>query len=184
MPLPKEQRRYTYQDYLTWPEEERWELIDGIAYDMTPAPTFFHQTIINKLTTRLTTFLKNRPCITGIAPTDVYLSENDLVQPDVFVICDKSIITKEKINGVPDVIFEVLSPSTAKKDRWEKKHLYEKYGVKEYILIDQDALYAEQFILMENGQYHKGDMFEAEDTITLHTLPDIEIPLAEIFEFV
>ncbi len=184
MPLPNEQRRYTYQDYLTWPEEERWELIDGIAYDMTPAPTFYHQTIISHLLTRLSNGLKNRAYIVGLSPTDVYLSENDLVQPDVFVICDKSIITKEKIIGVPDVIFEVLSPSTAKKDRWEKKHLYEKFGVKEYILIDQDAQYAERFLLMENGQYNKGDVFDADDTIPLHTLPDIEIPLSDIFEFV
>ncbi len=179
----KEEKNYTYQDYLTWPDEERWEIIDGKPYDMTPSPTFMHQTIISKLITLLNNALENKPFIAGIAPTDVYLSETDIVQPDVFIICNRDIITEQKIIGAPDVVFEILSSSTARKDRREKKRLYEKYGVKEYSLIDPNEQYVERYVLGESGEYGHAEVFEAEETFSLNTIPEVDIPLSKIIEF-
>lgn len=125
MPLPlikKAAQKYTWSDYLTWPAEERWEIIDGVAYNMTPAPSVRHQTVAAKLVSQLEQKLKNKRCKPFIAPVDVVLSEYDIVQPDVFVVCDKSKITEANIQGAPDLVIEILSPATAIKDLREKKH--------------------------------------------------------------
>jgi Uma2 family endonuclease len=94
--------------------------------------------------------LHNRHC-----PTDVVLSDHDVVQPDVFVVCDERKISDQNIRGAPDLVVEVLSPATAGKDRWEKKHLYERAGVLEYILVDPDGQYVERFVLGEDGRFDR-----------------------------
>ncbi|HQH72395.1 MAG TPA: Uma2 family endonuclease, partial [bacterium] len=144
MPMPKTMEKYTYQDYCAWPDDERWELIGGIAYDMTPAPSFDHQNVAGTFYRLLGNALQGKTCVPGIAPVDVVLSEEDVVQPDVFVVCDPQKITGKNIQGAPDLVIEVLSPATAKKDRWEKKWLYEKSGVREYILIEVAAQFVER----------------------------------------
>ena len=112
MPLArKTERKFTYTDYITWPNDERWELIDGQAYNMTPAPSFRHQKIVFNFASLLRDALKGNPCVAGIAPTDVVLSESDVVQPDVFVVCDEKKVTEANIHGSPDLIIEVLSPA-------------------------------------------------------------------------
>ena len=122
MPLPEETGiKFTYNDYLTWPDEERWELIDGHAYNMTPAPSFKHQKIVGNLYSLIKHNLAEKNCTPGIAPTDVLLSEHDVVQPDVFVVCDEKKITEANIRGAPDMVAEVLSPATALKDKREKR---------------------------------------------------------------
>ena len=178
----KTKKGFTYADYLTWPDDERWELIDGEAYNMTPAPTFKHQKIVFNFASLLRNALKGNPCVAGIAPTDVVLSEYDVVQPDVFVVCDEKKITEANIQGAPDLIVEVLSPATALKDKREKKALYEKYGVKEYIIVDPAAQYVERFLLEEGGLYGKGGIFGPKEVLPLVSLKEIEIPLWEIFE--
>ena len=102
VPLRREQERFSYQDYQTWPEDERWEILDGKAYNMTPAPTMKHQRIVGNLYHILRTVLRGKPCLTGIAPTDVVLSDYDVVQPDVFVVCDPLKITEKNVQGAPD----------------------------------------------------------------------------------
>ncbi|MEW6238814.1 MAG: Uma2 family endonuclease [Candidatus Omnitrophota bacterium] len=181
MPLPKLKEKFTYHDYCTWPDEERWELIDGRPYDMSPAPGVKHQTIVGNFFRIIGNVLLNKPCRVFIAPTDVVLSEWDVVQPDVFVVCDKKKITEKNIQGAPDLIIEILSPSTAKKDRWEKKNLYEKFGVREYLLADPDGKFVERFCLGEDGRFNRGEAFDAAGEITLKTLPEMVISLNEIF---
>jgi Uma2 family endonuclease len=179
----KTKNGFTYADYLTWPDDERWELIDGEAYNMSPAPTVKHQKITGNLYILLSTHPKKRAeCFVGIAPTDVILSEHDVVQPDVFVVCDEKKITEANIQGAPDLIIEVLSPATALKDKREKKALYEKYGVKEYIIVDPAAQYVERFLLEEGGLYGKGEIFGPMEVLPLVGLEGIEIPLWEVFE--
>ena len=117
-----------------------------------------------------------------MAPTDVVLSEYDVVQPDVFVVCDEKKITEANIQGAPDLIVEVLSPATALKDKREKKVLYEKYAVKEYIIVDPAAQYVERFLLQEGGLYEKSEIFGPKEVLPLVSLKEIEIPLWEIFE--
>ena len=178
----KTKKGFTYADYLTWPDDERWELIDGEAYNMTPAPTTRHQNIVYNVSFILKSKLLNKSCRPFVAPTDVVLSEYDVVQPDVFVVCDEKKITEANIQGAPDLIVEVLSPATALKDKREKKALYEKYGVKEYIIVDPAAQYVERFLLEEGGLYGKGGIFGPKEVLPLVSLKEIEIPLWEIFE--
>ena len=178
----KTKKGFTYADYLTWPDDERWELIDGEAYNMTPAPTTRHQNIVYNISFILKSKLLNKSCRPFVAPTDVVLSEYDVVQPDVFVVCDEKKITEDNIQGAPDLIIEVLSPATALKDKREKKNLYEKYGVKEYIIVDPAAQYVERFLLEEGGLYVKSEIFGPNEVLPLVSLKEIEIPLWEIFE--
>lgn len=183
MPLVKKtNERLTYRDYLTWPDNERWELIDGVAYNMTPAPTSRHQRVVGNFHYILKNSLKGKPCIPFIAPTDVVLSEYDLVQPDIFVVCDKEKITDPNIQGAPDLVVEVLSPATALKDRREKKGVYEKYGIREYIICDPVENYVERFYLEVEGLYSRGEVFGPGDVLPLSSLEGIEVPLVEVFE--
>lgn len=182
MPLPEEHHRFTYEDYQTWPDDERWEILDGKAYNMTPAPTTRHQRIVGNIYHLLRTMLAGRRGLPGIAPTDVVLSAYDVVQPDVFVVCDPSKITEKNIQGAPDLIVEVLSPATARKDRWEKRALYQRFGVLEYLLVDPDGEYVERYSLGEGGRYDQGEVFSAEETLTLRSIGHIRIPLSGVFE--
>ena len=182
IPEPKLNRKFTYQDYLTWPDDEHWEIIDGAAYVMSPAPIIPHQDVTGNIFHILKTALKGKPCRPYISPADVVLSDMDIVQPDVFVVCDPNKKTTKNIQGAPDLIFEVLSPSTAKKDRWDKKRLYAKTGVKEYILVDPDALFAERYLLQENGEYDHGEIFSDQQEIPLQSIPGLTLPLWEVFE--
>jgi Uma2 family endonuclease len=98
-----------------------------------------------------------------------------VVQPDVFVVCDEKKMTDANIQGAPDLIIEVISPDTALKDKREKKTLYEKHGVKEYIIIDPTDQYVEYFFL-EGAIYGKGDIFGPQEVLKLKALACIEIP--------
>ncbi|MCL0085646.1 Uma2 family endonuclease [Thermodesulfovibrionales bacterium] len=183
MPLAqKAEKKFSYADYLACPGEERWEIIDGEAYNMAPASTFRHQKTAGNFYFLIKNRLTERRCTPGIAPTDVVLSEYDVVQPDVFVVCDEKKITEINIQGSPDLIIEVLSPATALKDKREKKNLYKKYLVKEYIIIDPVAQYAERFLLDEGGLYGEGEIFGPEDILAVASASGIRIPLWEVFE--
>jgi Uma2 family endonuclease len=182
MPIPDKNESYTYHDYLSWADEERWELIDGRAYNMTPAPGFRHQRVAGNFYYILRNALQGRRCVAGIAPTDVVLSDHDVVQPDVFVVCDEQKITEQIIRGAPDLILEVSSPATARKDRLEKKRLYESFGVREYILIDPVGQYAERFLLESDGRFDRGEVFAPNQVLVLQSLENVEIPLWEVFE--
>jgi len=174
-------KKYTYADYITWPDKERWELIDGVPYNMTPAPSTRHQSLVVMFSRVLGNKLSGGPCKLFIAPTDVVLSELDVVQPDVFVVCDKKKITEANVQGAPNLVLEVLSPATTLKDRREKKALYEKHGVLEYLIIDPMGKTVERHIL-KNGRYNAPEIFGVQDILPLHSLDGIEIQLSEIFE--
>jgi len=181
MPTLEETKKYTVQDYMTWNDDKRWELIEGVVYDMTPAPSPRHQEIHRNMTRILDNALRGKPGVLYYAPIDVVLSENDVVQPDHLVVCDRSKITEKNIQGAPDLIIEVLSPATAKKDRGEKKDLYERHGVKEYLLVDPEGQYVERFLLGPDGRYSRGQVFGARETLSLQTLDDLQVPLWEVF---
>lgn len=141
MTLAKDrQDRFTYRDYLTWPEEERWKLIDGVAYEMAPAPSRSHQEILLELSRQVATFFLGQPCRVYMAPFDVRLPRSNeadeqidtVAQPDLAVICDPSKLDERGYRGAPDWIIEVLSPATAAKDQIQKRILYERVDVKEY----------------------------------------------------
>ncbi len=144
MALPKtSDHRFTYADYLKWPDDERWELIDGEAYAMSPAPTISHQTLVLSIGKQIDDALDGAPCRALIAPVDVLLptpEEADdhsttVVQPDILVVCNPEKITERNVRGAPDWIIEVLSPATARHDHLTKRALYERAGVREYWLV-------------------------------------------------
>ena len=133
---------YSIEDYEKFPEDFRVEMIDGFIYDMSGA-TIIHQIISSELHGRLYNYIRSRggKCITGQAGTDFKLSKSDnrtVVQPDVYVICDHSILTRKRAEGAPTLAIEVLSPSTRKKDMTVKLNKYQETGVKEYWLVDYD----------------------------------------------
>ncbi|WP_025270319.1 Uma2 family endonuclease [Hippea sp. KM1] len=175
-------RKYTYEDYKNWPDDERWEIIDGVAYNMSPAPKVKHQKISGNLYFELKKALRDKKshCDLFSAPTDVVLDETSVVQPDIFVVCDKNKITEDNIKGAPDLIIEIVSPSTAYKDTKIKKDLYEKFGVKEYIIVFPDLFLVERYVL-KDGSYGVPERFNWDETLKLNTF-DIEINLWEVFE--
>ena len=175
------EQRYTYEDYLTWGDDERWEIINGIAYNMSPAPNTSHQSVVVNFAYLLKSNLLGKKCRSFVSPIDVVLSEDNVVQPDVIIVCDPKKITKQNIQGAPDIVFEILSPSTSLKDKTIKKDLYEKYGVKEYILVNPSERYVEHSIL-ENGKYSLPLVSGPDQKLVLKTLK-ITIPLKDVFDF-
>lgn len=171
----------TYEDYCKWGNEERWELIDGVPYNMTPAPTLKHQIISRNLLTRLTVFLAGKTCQPFAAPTDVVFDEYNVVQPDILVVCNKEKLSGANIQGAPDLVVEILSPSTSRKDRREKMALYERFGVREYIVIDPANETVERFVHTD-GRYGSPDVFGWDETMTMTVFPELELNLWEIFE--
>lgn len=183
MPYPlkkKADKKYTWADYLTWPDEERWEVIDGEAYNMTPSPTSRHQMIAGNFYRILGNKLSGKPCRPFIAPLDVCLDDYNFVQPDVMVVCDEKKI-RDKIYGVPDLIIEVLSETTSLKDKREKKALYERFKVKEYIIVHPEEMFVERYHL-GGERYGEPDIFGMEDIVRPLSLEGVEIPLWEVFE--
>lgn len=143
-------RYFTYGDYRTWPEAERWEIIGGQSWAMSPAPSRSHQRLLGILYAQMEAFFSGKACIPHIAPVDVCLPSresemaiddiDDVVQPDAFVVCDPAKLREAGIVGAPDFIIEVLSPSTAMKDQSEKRILYERNGVREYWVVNPKTL--------------------------------------------
>lgn len=173
---------YSYQDYLAWPDDERWELVAGEAFAMTPAPSFLHQQVVTRLAAALVALLRGHACIPCVSPVDVVLSEEDVVQPDVVVICDRSKITPRGVRGAPDVVFEVLSPSTSLRDRRTKRDLYERHAVAEYVLVYPEDRVVEHLTRGEEGTYGRSRILGPEDSLSLKSLGGLSIPLGEVFE--
>ncbi len=139
-----EDHRYTYRDYVGWEGKERWELINGEPFLMSPAPSSAHQELVSELLFQLRLFLRGKSCRALVAPIDVRLPkarEADdqvatVVQPDLVVVCDASKIDRAGVRGAPDLVIEVISPSTAVHDQVLKLGLYDQAGVKEYWIVD------------------------------------------------
>lgn len=178
--IKKGEKKHTWADYLTWPDEERWEVIDGIAYNMTPSPTAKHQQVAGNLYGILRDKLRGKPCRPFIAPLDVYLDDYNFIQPDVMVVCDGKKI-RDRIYGAPDLIIEVLSPTTSLKDKREKKSLYERFGVKEYVIVHPVEMFIERYRLVK-GKYKESGILGAEEVLKLSSLEGVEIPMWEVFE--
>lgn len=180
---------YSYADYLKWTFDERVELIKGKIFDMSPAPTRKHQEIGFIISNEIYNYLKGKPCKAYYAPFDVRLPNKKgdpddkiytVVQPDIMVICNQDKLDEKGCVGAPDLIVEILSPSTAKKDLTIKRELYEENGVKEYWVIYPKEEIVEVFTLAE-GKYNLPQTYVNLDKIQVHTLPGLEIDLKEVF---
>ncbi len=139
-------------------EEPRTEILDGKTIMMSPRPSVTHNRVAFRIANIFYNFLKGKPCEAFADGTDVYLTKNDRVIPDVMIICNREIIKKNGIYGSPGLIVEVLSPGTAKKDRTYKKDLYENSGVKEYWIVEPEAQTVEVYLLSGN-KYVLDDLY-------------------------
>lgn len=177
---------YSYTDYLQWRFKERVELIKGKVFKMSPAPRRVHQEISRYLVRQLDAFFYDDPCKLYFAPFDVRLPRaNDeevltVVQPDICVICDQYKLDEKGCNGAPDLIVEILSPSTAKTDVQDKFDLYEESGVKEYWIVHVDEKILELFYL-NGGRYQLERMYTQEDTFHSVVFDKLQIDLKAIF---
>lgn len=186
--LPFEEgKRYTYSDYCTWEDFSdgkciRYELIDGIPTVM-DGPNRRHQEISGELFAQLHTFLKGKPCKVYAAPFDVRLNadgaDDTVVQPDIIVICDHSILTDAGASGSPDMVVEILSPGTAQRDRLIKLRLYERYGIREYWIAEPDTGILTVYTL-KDGKYSL-EVYDGASTVPVSVLEGCVIDLSEVF---
>lgn len=178
----KDTQHHCYGDYLAWPDDMRYELIDGIAYAMFPAPDLAHQEVVGEIYLQARLALQGKPCRAFIAPVDVRLPKQDeadervdtVVQPDVMVVCDSSKLDRRGIRGAPDWVVEVLSLSTSSHDQIKKRTIYERHGVGEYWLIHPIDRVLTVYSLV-NAEYGKPEIYELRGETCVNALPDIVI---------
>ncbi len=178
--------KFTYEDFLLFPEDgKRHELLDGEHF-VTPAPTTRHQRLSLRLSTAIEVFLKEHPIgELFVAPCDVVLSNVDVVEPDLLFIAAsrQSIITELNIQGAPDLVVEILSDSTRKTDEVIKRKLYERFGVKEYWIVDPVLDSIKIYRKTEDGYTHAQALTQEDTThLTTSLLPGLQITLEELFE--
>ena len=183
MAQPAPQQRFTYRDLLAFPSDgNRHELIEGEHY-MTPAPSLRHQRVSRRLARILDTFLLHHPLGEVFpAPCDVVLSEINVVEPDlVFVAAESAgILTEQNVQGAPELVIEILSPSTRHTDAVVKRGLYESYGVREYWLVDPLAETVTVFRLRD-GSLRKTEELDRTRALTSSLLPGLTIDLDDVF---
>ena len=175
--------RYTYVDYANWDTKDRYELIDGVPYAMSPAPTWRHQDVSGNLYRQLSNFLHGKPCKVFAAPFDVRLNadsgDDTVIQPDIVIICDRSKLIGTGCVGTPDMAIEILSPSTASHDKLRKFNKYLQAGIREYWIVDPDSKTIQVFVL-ENKRYY-GIAYGETDTVPVHVLEGCEVSLSDVF---
>ncbi|MFC5605000.1 Uma2 family endonuclease [Sporosarcina koreensis] len=190
MVFPKGKKTYSYADYLEWDNDFNSEAIDGEIISMSPSPTPKHQDILGELFAELKMFLRGKDCSAFSAPMDVCLFASkesapdtilDWVQPDILVVCDSDKIGDKNICGAPDLIVEVLSPSTARNDRLVKYNNYERAGVKEYWIVDPYNMTVEVYSL-EGASFVQSKILGKDDLLTVEIFPELEIDLKNIFK--
>ena len=175
---------YTYQDYLNLPNDRnRYEIINGELI-MTPAPKIIHQDISRNIEIELALFVqKHKLGKVYDAPCDIVLSNENVVQPDILFISKENmdIITEDNIQGAPDIVVEILSPSTGYYDLVAKKEIYETFGVKEYWIVDPKMQWVEIYIIKEN-RFNLYQRIEKTGKIQSQLLKGFELDLEIIFK--
>ena len=188
MALPAEKERYTFADVLTWDEHERAEIIDGNVI-MLATPSTDHQLISGEIFAQIHAYLKGKSCKVIQAPFAVRLFEQDgnspadvdtVVEPDITVVCDRDKLDGKGCKGTPDMVVEVLSPSTQRHDRLTKFSLYQRAGVREYWIVDP-AIQTVQSFVLEDGRYSVKEFGTAGDKMKVNVLEDCVIDLSEVF---
>lgn len=189
MPSPQANKKYTFADYLTWPENERWEIIDGVPR-MQAAPTWQHQAISRELLTQFNNYLKDKPCQVFASPFDLRLPETNekdedttfVVQPDIVVVCDKLGLKGTGYYGTPVLVIEISSPSTARSDKVWKFNRYEKAGVNEYWIVEPDGKFISVFTLQSNNRYGRPESYTEKDIVEVSDFPGFRVDLKPVFE--
>ena len=187
MPVPAPKDHYTFADCLTWGESERIEIINGEAVMMAP-PTRIHQEILMELSRQLANFLEGKKCKVYPAPFAVRLFEKDgdspenvdtMVEPDISVVCDHDKLDKYGCKGAPDLVVEVLSPSTERHDRLVKLDLYQRASVREYWIVSPDEKTVQVFLL-DGGLMQPHEVYGKEDIAKVSVLGGCSIELSKV----
>jgi Uma2 family endonuclease len=173
--------KLTYEDYKNTPEDERYELLDGVLV-MSEAPRIVHQRVDTKLGARMGRYAEESDLGEVFhAPTDVLLSDTIVVQPDLLFISKQRahIITEQNIQGAPDLVVEILSPSTANRDWTIKRGFYARYGVKELWIVDPDAKIV-WVMLLRDGDFRNMRVYGEGQSVTSTTLEGFTVDMDEI----
>lgn len=188
----KRESRFSYSDYLQWTTSDRYELHEGLPVLMSPAPGERHQSVTGALFAELRAAFKAKgaPCRVFIAPFDLVLPKetedepgaSNVVQPDIFIVCDEKKITSRNCLGAPDIVIEVLSPSTALHDQGFKYDLYEKSGVREYWIVDPSAAYILRHMRNTDGRFARAGIYSRQEHIPVTVLGDDTLDLSLVFE--
>jgi Uma2 family endonuclease len=174
--------RYTYDDYARLPDDRRYEVIDGELY-LTPAPTPYHQIVKGRIERLLEDHVAEAKLGMVLdAPCDVVLSQFDVLQPDIFFISTArmAVIGEKYISDAPDLVVEVLSPGTRKRDRFIKAKRYARFGVREMWIADPLKKTIEVFVNTNDG-FRREAIYTADDVLRSPLLPGLEVPLARAF---
>ena len=189
MALPAEKGRYTFADILEWDENERAEIINGEAVMMSPPPSRAHQEISGEIFRQLANYLEGKKCRVYHAPFAVRLFEQDgdtpedvdtMVEPDISIVCDQGKLDKHGCKGAPDMVVEILSPSTRRHDRLVKLGLYQRAGVLEYWIVDPENR-SVQVLTLTDGLLLPHEDYGREDVAKVNVLDGCFIELSKVF---
>lgn len=189
MALPAEKARYTFADVLTWEEKERIEIINGEAFMMAP-PSRAHQEILTELMRQLANFLEGKRCKVYPAPFGVRLFEKDgeapedvdtMVEPDLSVICDGDKLDDHGCKGAPDLVIEILSPSTQRHDRLVKLGLYQRAGVREYWIVNPEDKTIQVMLQDISNILQLHEVYSRGDVARVNVLEGCFIDLGKVF---
>lgn len=186
--LPQERNYgYTYADLLTWNDKTRYELYDGQPVALA-SPTDIHQIILGELFLQIGSYLKGKKCRAYLSPFDVRLFEEPgdsfddvdvVLQPDLLVVCNPGQVDRRGVHGAPDMVIEILSPTTAQYDKLWKFNLYQKAGVREYWIVDPDARMVSVYVL-KDGTYYAAAYGE-EAAIPVSVLEGCQVDMSVVF---
>lgn len=189
MALPAEKSRYSFADFLAWDEYERAEIIGGEIYLM-GTPSSRHQEISFEIGRQLGNYLEGKRCRVYPAPYGVRLFEQDgddpeavdtVVEPDISVICDRDKIDKTGCKGAPDMVVEILSPSTQRHDRLVKLGLYQRAGVREYWIVSPEEQTVQVMLLDSGGVLQLHEVYDRDSIAKVNILDGCFIELAKVF---
>lgn len=188
MALPAEKGRYTFADALTWSDDERAEIVNGEPAMMAP-PTTAHQLISGEIFQQLGNYLEGKKCRAIPAPFAVRLFEKDgespedvdtMVELDITIVCDPSKLDKHGCKGAPDMVVEILSPSTQRHNRLVKLGLYQRAGVREYWIVDPDSSTVQVF-LQQDGSLQLQEVYYQHGMAKVNVLEGCFIELNKVF---
>jgi Uma2 family endonuclease len=180
--MKRAKERFTYQDYLQLPEDQRYEILEGELY-VVAAPNTRHQRVTRNLVFSLFQYVRERDLGELLpSPYDVILSEENVVQPDILFVCRArvGVIGEMHLRSWPDLVVEILSPGTRKKDLVLKRKIYARYGVPEYWVVDPDAGTVEVLVLIDKA-YTSAGTFGKSDLLSSPLLPELKLPLSTVF---
>lgn len=189
MALRAEKSRYSFADFLAWEEHERAEIIGGEIYLM-GTPSSRHQEISFEIGRQLGNYLEGKRCRVYPAPYGVRLFEQDgdnpedvdtVVEPDISVICDRDKIDKTGCKGAPDMVVEILSPSTQRHDRLVKLGLYQRAGVREYWIVSPEDQTVQVMLLDSGGGLQLHEVYDRDSIAKVNVLDGCFIELSKVF---